>query len=343
MSIRVGSIGFGRHFRRSLLPNVIATESLSLVAVAELDPATRALAADRLPGLPLADSGAALLERDDLDAVIISAHPEAHAQLTKAALQAGKHVFVEKPVALAADPVCELADLAARHERVVMTGTMWRHAPVHQTMRRWMTRAGVQPVTFAVNATFPAVLLRPGWDLDEVALAVYDMFIHPIDWASWLLGPVCGVDAIRQELPGTGAMTAQIRLVSEDSMIGVLTLATGSRAYQVDAWIQTDAGDLIEIDTKERLRVTTSPTWSATEGGIRDRATENWEAGQLYRGWGRKGYAEELAVWAERIGRNTDHRLGLDEAAETMRIIEQVVPMLRDPSRTVTAGQRQTA
>jgi predicted dehydrogenase len=329
MTIRIGSIGFGRHFRRSLLPNLIGTEDLALVAVAELDDGLREEAARRLPGLALYRDADELLADADVDAVVISTHPDAHVPLTAGALDSGRHVFVEKPVATSAAPIRRLAEVAAERRRVVMTGTMWRHAPVHTVLGDWLRRHGTAPVVTSVSATFPPVITRPGWDMSTLELAFYDMFVHPIDWASWLVGTIVDHDAVLLKSTDDATVVTQVRLWSEDGRLVSLTLATGSRAYQITVWAQTDAGDVIEIDTKERLRITSLPTWSGTEGSFRDRATLDWEAGQLYRGWGRKGYAESFAVFAQRIQQDRDHASGLHEAAHTMGLVEGILGQLR--------------
>jgi predicted dehydrogenase len=329
MSIRIGSIGFGRHFRRSLLPNVVGTEDFALAAVAELDDDLRRDAARRLPGVAVYRTAEELLAESDVDAVVISTHPDAHVPLTRTGLEHGRHVFVEKPVATTAAPIQALAALAEERRRVVMTGTMWRHAPVHTVLGDWLEQQQTRPAVATVSATFPPVITRPGWDMSTLELAFYDMFVHPIDWASWLLGRITKYDAVLLDSDDDGTVVAQIRLWSEDGRLASLTLATGSRAYQISAWAQTDAGDVIEIDTKERLRITTLPTWSGTEGSFRDRATLDWEAGQLYRGWGRKGYAESFGVFSRRIREDRDHAAGLHQAAHAMGLVEGILDQLR--------------
>ncbi len=330
MPITIAAIGFGRHFRRSLLPNLIGCESLALTAVAERDPGLRAEAAARFPGLTVATDAQEIFD-SPVDAVLISTDPAGHVDLTHAALKAGKHIFVEKPLGTDPAAIHELAQLARETGRVVSVGTMWRHAPAHQVLDRWLAEHNARARMVDISVTFPAVFRRDGWDLDSVQLALYDMLIHPIDFARHLLGGIGEIDA--RQLPSSreGEIMMSIRLMNPagDAM-AVINAATGSHAYQVATWIHTSTGDLIEVDTKDRLRLTTSPTWSGTEGSLRDRATLGWEAGQLYRGWGRKGYAEELAAFADQITHPTPQAAGdeLDKAAQTLQAIERCLASL---------------
>lgn len=333
--INVGSVGFGRHFRRSLLPNLVGVEDFTLVAVAERDPALREEARNRLPGLTVLADADELFALDGIEAVIISTEPAGHVNLTRAALTAGRHVFVEKPLGTSAEQIDELAHLAAEHRRVAMTGTMWRHAPAHRILADWLRATDTRPRLVNVSVTFPEVFERARWKMTALELAFYDMFIHPIDWACHLIGPVGRTDAV--SVPGTdpSAIAVNLRLWSADNFaLACVNAATGSHAYQASAWLHTDRGDLIEVDTQDRLRLTTLPTWSGTEGSIRDRATMNWEAGQLYRGWSRKGYAEELAAFAARIRVDDWSPEDLRQAAATMSVIENCLNEVAYPNST---------
>ncbi|HUY44662.1 MAG TPA: Gfo/Idh/MocA family oxidoreductase [Streptosporangiaceae bacterium] len=328
MTISIAAIGFGRHFRRSLLPNLIGCERFTLAAVAERDPAVRAVASERLPGIPVLAAASDAFQLP-VDAVLISTDPSGHVQLTRAALDAGKHVFVEKPLGTEPGAVRELALSAEEGQLVVSVGTMWRHAPSHRVVDNWLAShdAGVRLADVAV--TFPDVLAREGWDLGPLELAMYDMMIHPLDWARHLLGGVGAVDAVRVPSSRPGEIVVSVRLTSPSGdALATISAATGSHAYQVTAWLHTTSGDLIEVDTKDRVRITTSPTWSGTDGSIRDRATLGWEAGQLYRGWARKGYAEELAAFADRIAAGQSGGGELRAAAETLEIIGRCLSQL---------------
>jgi biliverdin reductase len=62
------------------------------------------------------------IARDDVDAVVVATHNDTHAEIARAALQAGKHVLVEYPLATRLDDADELLDLAARRDVVLHVG-----------------------------------------------------------------------------------------------------------------------------------------------------------------------------------------------------------------------------
>jgi predicted dehydrogenase len=112
---RVGLIGFGYAGRTFHAPLVAATPGLTLAAVASSD-AGRVRSV--YPDVEV-DSIEALIARADIDLVIIATPNDTHQPLAMAALQAGRHVVVDKPFALSAAEARELVDAAAAKRRVL--------------------------------------------------------------------------------------------------------------------------------------------------------------------------------------------------------------------------------
>lgn len=326
-ALRLGLVGFGRHLRRYLLPNVIAEPRLLLRAVAEPDPQLRQEATARLPGLAVYDDGEALMASGAVDAVLISTGPDSHARLSAQAFAHGLHVFVEKPLGTSAQAVRELAATAAAKGLAGMNGTMWRWAPVTTVLRDWLAgRAATAMMT--VTVTLPRIDLRPtwrdDWQLGLLETAFFDAFIHPVDWATLFLDDVADVQTTVVEAdPERGRVLATVAMRDRRSALATLSMVTGSDAYQVGAWAHLTDGCLWEMDGMRRVTVTGQPTWTGTPGGMRDRATLHWEPGQLYRGWGRQGYAEQFAAFTDAILAGEPQRVtNLDAMAHTFDLLD---------------------
>jgi predicted dehydrogenase len=100
-----------------------------LVAIADPDPAARARAAELAPRAKLTSSFDALLGAD-IDAVVIATPAPSHAELARRALRAGKHVLVEKPLALSMADAEQVVREAAARERVLLVGHLMLYHPV---------------------------------------------------------------------------------------------------------------------------------------------------------------------------------------------------------------------
>src|SRR5262249_50259006 len=100
----------------------------ALAMVCDGVPAARAQAQKVAPGAQVAGDCARVLE-SDADGVVIATPAETHFTLAKQALEAGKDVFVEKPLALKLDHAAALVELAKAQKRVLMVGHVLEYHP----------------------------------------------------------------------------------------------------------------------------------------------------------------------------------------------------------------------
>lgn len=124
---RIGIIGLG--FGTQVYVPAFRSEGWDVVAIASRtrDKLTPAAAA---AGIPDTHTDAMeLIARKDLDAVGIVTPPGAHAELSIAALRAGKHVMCEKPFAMNAKQAGDMRDAAERSGNTAMVGHEFRHTP----------------------------------------------------------------------------------------------------------------------------------------------------------------------------------------------------------------------
>src|SRR5690606_13831216 len=136
-------------------------------------------------------SAEALLASDDIDLVSICTPTDTHVAIAEAALRAGKHVLVEKPVALDPQSVRLLAETARETGRLCMPAMCMRFWPGWD----WLKSAIDERRYGAVrSAVFQRLGARPGWaqefygDDTRSGGAMFDLHVHDADIICWLFG-----------------------------------------------------------------------------------------------------------------------------------------------------------
>jgi predicted dehydrogenase len=117
--IRVGVIGYG-YWGPVVARNFHAAEGCRLVAICDASPAAQARAMQAYPGIRVTGNARDIIRARDIDAVAVITPVWTHFEFAKAALQHGKHVFVEKPFTSSSAEAYELIDIAAARGKVIM-------------------------------------------------------------------------------------------------------------------------------------------------------------------------------------------------------------------------------
>ena len=142
MTVRWGFIGAGYVASRAMAPAVHAASGAELYAVASRDAARSA----ELEPVVVHDSYRALIEDSNVDAVYISLTNVQHKEWVIAALEAGKHVLCEKPLALNADEVRSMNAVAERHQCLLVEAVWTRWQPRMKRMAQVIQRGDLGDV-----------------------------------------------------------------------------------------------------------------------------------------------------------------------------------------------------
>jgi myo-inositol 2-dehydrogenase/D-chiro-inositol 1-dehydrogenase len=194
------------------------------------------------PGVQVYSSFDALLADRTADAVVIATPSDTHAALTERALAAGKHVFVEKPLAGTLDDAERITRAARAHpDQVVQVGFCERFNVNYLEARR-AVRNGRLGSLRAVHSSrvAPYAASNPAWEL-----GVLDTAVHNIDLILWLL---------REAPVSVLARGTQVYAESAipHSVTTVLGFAGGAMAVDHVAWIE-DGGFPLNQCARSRM------------------------------------------------------------------------------------------
>lgn len=107
-----------------------------------------------------------LIESPEVDAVVIATPSRLHFSLASLALEAGKHVFVEKPLALRSDEAQELLSLSIKQGKKLMVGHLMRYHPAVERMKEMLDRGDLGDVHYIYSSRVNLGIVRQ----DENAL-----------------------------------------------------------------------------------------------------------------------------------------------------------------------------
>ena len=133
-SLRVAVVGAG-YWGKNVVRCFAGMPDVRLVAVCDEDPDVRSRMARTYPGVETFESLEEVLDRRDVEAVAIVTPAVRHAEQAVAALRAGKHVYVEKPMALSTREAQEVVEAAESSPGIFMVGHMLVYHPVVQRIR----------------------------------------------------------------------------------------------------------------------------------------------------------------------------------------------------------------
>ncbi len=106
----------------------------------------------RFPHVPTTPDLSDVLSDESVDAVVIATPPQSHYMLAKAALEAGKHVLVEKPLATNTADACALADLAEAQDLVLMPGHTFVYSPAVNVVRDLIRGGEIGDIHFVTSS-----------------------------------------------------------------------------------------------------------------------------------------------------------------------------------------------
>jgi predicted dehydrogenase len=243
--VRLAVLGAGGVAQAKYLPALALLRSrwepVELVGLSTLD-ARQGEKLSRIWGAPAYGDSRALLREHAPDAVLVTSSDDAHRELALAALEAGAHVLVEKPIARSLADAGEMCRAAEAAGRVLLTTCNKRYSPPYAQARRLLDDCAVpRPSLFAAKFT-----LGYGY-VDLLASGT----VHVFDLARFLMGDVRRVSAVAGP---TGGESAIVTLEFASGAAG--TILTSAAALSLHPWERVEVfgdGAWLEVDDQASL------------------------------------------------------------------------------------------
>ena len=335
--LKHGIIGFGFISEKHMRGYASVSDRVETVAVCDILP--ERLEAARAQGIErLYDDYHAMLAEPDIDIVSVCLPNYLHKQVTIDALEAGKHVHCEKPMAMNYAEALEMLAAQKRTGKNLMIGLNNRYVPINQYIRKYVQEGNIGEVYFAKCGWTDRMGLPPsGWFTDvrrSGGGAVIDTAVHYVDLVMQMLG-----------YPAVESVTARTfdRLISNPELAG--SYAFPGLIDPKDTFTVEDLGTGI-INLSGRRSIVFEHSWASnieegkryyalygTRGGVsfeNDRVrifkTENGTQTDSIPviDPGDSAWESEFAMLPDAIEHGRDISSIPQQAAEMMRIIDAI-------------------
>lgn len=220
--VRVAVVGLG-YWGPNLVRNLHAIREADVALLCDSRADVLAEIAQRYPGIARTARFDDVLAHPGIDAVAIATPVSSHHRLAAAALSAGKHVFVEKPLAASSAEAQELIDLAEERELVLMPGHTFLYSPPVNIIRDLIVDGALGDIYFISTSR-----VNLGLHQTDVSV-VWDLAPHDFSILHYWLG----------ELPRSVAATSRACIISDVPDVAFINLEfpSGTVAHVELSWL----------------------------------------------------------------------------------------------------------
>ena len=267
--VKLAFVGTGDVFLKYYLPEAIEQEVFEISAICDVVRDRAERVAEFVGGAEVFDDYGKMLERGDVDLIAIVTPPTSHYALALAGLEAGKHVYVEKPFCRRLSEANHLVETARAKGVHLMAAPSILLDPPNVMMRDLIRDGAIGKVAFATSPAFQLggaapgyfdrfsrqlkfsnieVLERPeektdaSWYYQKGGGPVYDLAVYSITQITGLIGPVRRVTAFsgtvhpHRLLMGGTEEARQIDVTEDDNTSFLLDLGESRFVYVNAAW-----------------------------------------------------------------------------------------------------------
>jgi predicted dehydrogenase len=285
--LKVALVGAGNLAKWAHLPNLKEIPGVSLHAVYSANGPRGMNYAKRFGAAYASSDLDAILADSEIDIVLIASRNREHAEQAEASLRAGKHVFLEKPMALT-ELECRALDTAVGETGKLLTvGFNRRFAPFYMEQKRTLARRS-GPAVVNVRVNSPG-LSGTYWAAESAhGGAILGEGCHFVDLMHWML------DAEPVWVSATSLPTESKDPIGEHNVVASFGFADGSIGSLTYCTVgsKTSAGERIEGWAPGIGCIVEDFKWFQSRGGMR-RTKSKW--------WPEKGYATQLRGFIDTV------------------------------------------
>ena len=178
--IRIGILGYG-YWGTNLLRNFSEIDDAKVISVCDFSPERLELAKKRYPGIRVTTDYRELIHDPQIDGVVISTPAASHYPLGLEALEAGKHVLIEKPLAQTSDQAKHLIEEAKKQSRILMVDHTFVFTDAVQWIKKFVDSGELGKLYY-----YDSVRINLGMFQHDVNV-LWDLAVHDLSIMDYVL------------------------------------------------------------------------------------------------------------------------------------------------------------
>ena len=182
--IKIGQIGVG-YWGPNLLRNLYSNKKCKIEIIVDQSKDRRDYVKNLYPSLKTAESFDTILNNNDIDAVIISTPVFTHFDLSMQALNAGKHILVEKPMATKSSEVEQIKELAEKNNLIAMVGHTFLYNPAVKYVKDLIDSGELGDIRYIYSQRVNLGRIREDvdalWNLAPHDISIVQYWLNEVD------------------------------------------------------------------------------------------------------------------------------------------------------------------
>ncbi|MCX7102939.1 MAG: Gfo/Idh/MocA family oxidoreductase [Methylobacter sp.] len=218
--IKIGVIGYG-YWGPNLVRNFAETPGISVTNVADLDIKKLEIVQKRYPGIKTTRRFQDLLENNDIDAIAVATPVSTHFELGMAALKAGKHLWLEKPMAETSEQARKLVEEAEKRKLILIVDHTFIYTGAVRRMGDMVKTGEIGEILYYDSTRINLGLFQR--DVNVIS----DLAVHDFTILDYLLGeqPIAVSAVGTNHFPGTPENLAYLTLFYDSGMIAHINVS----------------------------------------------------------------------------------------------------------------------
>ena len=320
-TLKVGYIGLGDHALENLLPSILLTPELELVAISTRNGEKLDKFAQKFNPKFITQNWEEIIDPDLVDIVVVSSIPEIHYKVTKACLENGLHCFIEKPPTQNIDQLKELIKMKQNTNLLTFVGYNFSFSDSYNKLLLALDHAPIKLAKFK----FIVGKLNQATDGFGTVLesCLYKMFVHPMHTLYKTFGEYQNLEVFEQTFEDN-KFSMQVYFTFKNGSKAVLDWGNYSNRFECKFELTNFKSETGILDNLGHYELWNMQNHSFDKGLFKSKERLIFDNSPLLGGYERTGYQREFELFTKAILENRSSDCELEQSLEIYRAINDI-------------------